>query len=59
MILHFQEKHGEVNDIIISSCAPYFNAVMLEKRQAEIVNKAKKKIKQMENIEIFKMKDIL
>lgn len=55
---HLKENHGEVNDIIISSCAPYFDTVLIEKRQGEIINKVKRKIKQMGEIEIFKMKDI-
>lgn len=54
----FKQEPGEINDVIISSCAPYFDAVLIENKQGEIIKKVKKRIQQMNKIEIFKMKDI-
>ena len=49
---------GEVTDIEIMSPVPYVDAVITEKFQAGILRKIKHKVKGMNDLEIFTLKDI-
>jgi len=47
----------EVTDVYISACAPYVDAVVTEKFQAEIYKKVQKQIEGM-SVTIAKLRDI-
>ena len=45
-------------DVLISSIAPYVDAVITENFQADVYKKAKKLIPQIKELEIYRLKDI-
>ena len=51
-------KSNDVMDVLISSIAPYVDAVITENFQADVYKKAKKLIPQIKELEIFRLKDI-
>lgn len=51
-------KPNDVMDVLISSIAPYVDAVITENFQADVYKKAKKLIPQIKELEIFRLKDI-
>lgn len=51
-------KPNDVMDIQISCIVPYVNAVITENFQADVYKKAKHFIPQLENLEIYTLKDI-
>ncbi|MCK4655227.1 MAG: hypothetical protein KAU01_12365 [Candidatus Cloacimonetes bacterium] len=53
------EKHyGEVTDVCIMAVSPYMDAIITEKFQANIFNKIRTKVKGLETLNVFKLKDI-
>lgn len=51
-------KPNDVMDVLISSIAPYVDAVITENFQADVYKKAKKLIPQIKELEIFRLRDI-
>ena len=51
-------KPNDVMDIQISCIVPYVNAVITENFQADVYKKAKHFIPQLEELEIYTLKDI-
>ena len=51
-------KPNDVMDVLISSIAPYVDAVITENFQADVYKKAKKLIPQIKELEIYRLKDI-
>lgn len=51
-------KQNDVMDIKISYAIPYVDAVITENYQAEIYKKAKRLIKEIKDLEVYRLKDI-
>lgn len=51
-------KPNDVMDVLISSIAPYVDAVITENFQADVYKKAKKLIPQIKELEIYRLRDI-
>jgi len=51
-------KDQEVTDVCITACAPYVDAIVTEKFQAEIYNKVQKKVEGLNRVSFAKLRDI-
>lgn len=54
----WKQEPGEVTDVKIMAAAPYVDVIITEKFQANIFNKINKKVKNLNNLIVYRLKDI-